>query len=156
MPDDRFDDSQRPRDARRAGGSDGERLADGLSAALASVGAENADDLVRPHVAKPHPDRARQFMPFAALKGYYDLVRDRERVVEPRREQTEDDVARISARLAALRKGDAVRAVHYVEREGSYIETRGGVSRIDPTFQTIVVGSTAISFSDLADIAPTP
>ena len=31
-----------------------------------------------PHVAKPSPHRARQFMPFAALKGYGDLTRERE------------------------------------------------------------------------------
>lgn len=31
----------------------------------------------RAHVARPHPDRARQFLPFAALTGYYDLVRER-------------------------------------------------------------------------------
>ena len=34
--------------------------------------------------------RARQFAPFAALRGYYDLVRERERVVEPRREMSEE------------------------------------------------------------------
>lgn len=27
-----------------------------------------------PHVAKPSPERARQFMPFAALKGYDSLT----------------------------------------------------------------------------------
>lgn len=31
-----------------------------------------------PHEAKPDPRRARQFMPFAALKGYGDLTRERE------------------------------------------------------------------------------
>ena len=110
------------------------------------------DGLVRPHVARAHPDRARQFMPFAALKGYYDLVRDCERIIEPRHEATEEDVARISARLADIRKGSIVRAVHYAEHEGSYVETSGAVARIDPTFQTMVVAGTSISFSDLADI----
>ena len=31
---------------------------------------------------RPRADRAQQFMPFAALKGYYDLIRERERVVD--------------------------------------------------------------------------
>ena len=115
----------------------------------ASAGAAGEE---RAHRARPHADRARQFMPFAALKGYYDLVRDCERVVEPRHEATEEDVARISARLADVRKGSIVRAVHYVEREGSYVETTGAVARIDPTFQTVVVAGTAIAFPDLADI----
>lgn len=41
--------------------------------------------------ARPHPDRARQFMPFAALKGYRELVRQQERIVangEPNRSCT--------------------------------------------------------------------
>ncbi len=31
-----------------------------------------------PHEAIPHPDRARQFMPFAALKGYHELAHSKE------------------------------------------------------------------------------
>ena len=31
-----------------------------------------------PHHAHPDPTRARQFMPFAALKGYHDLAYERE------------------------------------------------------------------------------
>ena len=29
----------------------------------------------------PRAGRAQQFMPFAALRGYYDLIRERERIV---------------------------------------------------------------------------
>ncbi|MBQ9955230.1 MAG: hypothetical protein IJO87_07350 [Eggerthellaceae bacterium] len=35
-----------------------------------------------PHVARAHPDRARQFMPFAALKGYHELAKSKELDVE--------------------------------------------------------------------------
>ena len=31
-----------------------------------------------PHIARPHADRARQFMPFAALKGYNELTHSKE------------------------------------------------------------------------------
>ena len=30
-----------------------------------------------PHVARPDPHRARQFMPFAAVKGYEELTHER-------------------------------------------------------------------------------
>ena len=42
---------------------------------------------------RPRADRAQQFMPFAALKGYYDLIRERERVAEPKRELTDEQKA---------------------------------------------------------------
>lgn len=31
-----------------------------------------------PHQAQAHPQRARQFMPFAALKGYHELAHSKE------------------------------------------------------------------------------
>lgn len=32
------------------------------------------------------PDRAMQFAPFAALKGYYEIVRRQERITQPKKE----------------------------------------------------------------------
>ena len=40
--------------------------------------------------SRRHADRARQFMPFASLRGYYDFIREQEREKEPRRELSED------------------------------------------------------------------
>ena len=31
-------------------------------------------------------DRARQFMPFASLKGYFDKIREQQRIKEPKKE----------------------------------------------------------------------
>ena len=31
-------------------------------------------------------DRAKQFLPFNSLKGYYDLIREKEKEVTPKRE----------------------------------------------------------------------
>ena len=58
------------------------------------------------HVSRRHPQmsrrqRAAQFMPFAALKGYYDLIRERERVAEPKREQAACDAEAAVARADA-------------------------------------------------------
>ena len=38
-----------------------------------------------------HADRAVQFAPFAALKGYYECVKLQERITEPRKELSEDE-----------------------------------------------------------------
>ena len=35
-------------------------------------------------------DRAKQFMPFAALKGYSEALRKKEEVVEAQKEQSDD------------------------------------------------------------------
>lgn len=41
-------------------------------------------------------NRAAQFMPFAALTGYYELVRKQEITVEPKRELTEEKALALS------------------------------------------------------------
>lgn len=57
-------------------------------AVLQAIEARIAADGV--HVARPHDDRARQFMPFAALKGYEELVAQREEVPEHIPENPDD------------------------------------------------------------------
>ena len=47
----------------------------GPCGAQTAAGAEAPlDPPVPPGIGRPHPDRARQFMPFAALRGYEELV----------------------------------------------------------------------------------
>ena len=101
-----------------------------------------------------HADRAAQFMPFAALTGYYDLVRERERVSEPRREPSEEEAARISAELAAVRKGQLVRVTHY-ERD-AYVTTEGIVTRIDLAARELTVVRRRIRFDDIWSVRPIP
>ena len=81
--------------------------------------------------ASSNVNRARQFMPFAALKGYYDLVDQKERLVEPRRDMSEEDALQLSCELAQIRKGSLVRVVHY--DQNAYVSTEGMVSQIDET-----------------------
>lgn len=95
-------------------------------------------------------DRAQQFMPFAALKGYYDLVRERERIVEPRREQTEDAVLRISRKLAQIQKGAMVLVTYY--DKDAYVSVQGLVSGIDTVARSLTVVKTRIAFEDILDI----
>ena len=99
---------------------------------------------------KMRAGRAQQFMPFAALKGYYDLVAAQERVEEPRKEHTEEDIARISQMLAQLRKGTVVKVRHY--EDGAYVTTTGAVTEIVPEYQTLRIIKQVISFEDIYDI----
>ena len=113
----------------------------------ASAGAAGEE---RAHRARPHADRARQFMPFAALKGYYELVRQQERVEQPRHQLTDEEALELSARLAALRKGNMVRVTYY--DQDAYTSIRGAVTRIDEPFRTLRVVMTDIPFDDILRI----
>lgn len=99
---------------------------------------------------KRRASRAAQFMPFAALTGYYDLVREQERIVEPRHELTEEEAVALSRAIMQMKKGDLVRVTYY-DRDG-YVARTGIVSDIELTFRRLHLGSLCIAFDDMRDI----
>lgn len=104
------------------------------------------------HVARAHPDRARQFMPFAALKGYGELVRSQERTEKPCPTMTDERAAELSAAVAQLAKGDAVRLARC--DRGRVVEEAGTVEEVDATLRTLRVSGRTISFDDLVSLEP--
>ena len=99
---------------------------------------------------KRRASRAAQFMPFAALTGYYDLVREQERIVEPRHELTEEEAMALSRAIVQTRKGDLVRVTYY-DRDG-YVARTGIVSDIETAYRRLRLGSLDIAFDDMRDI----
>lgn len=91
--------------------------------------------------------RAKQFMPFAALKGYEAALRQKERVVHPPIQLGEDAQEELDHTLRQLRPGDRVAAVYY--EKGDYLERTGLVSRIDTDGKRLWVAGTPIPFSSL-------
>lgn len=95
-------------------------------------------------------DRARQFMPFAALTGYYEIIKERERVAVPRRELSEEELQILSDKMNKVKKGDMVTVTHYIEYR--YEETTGLVSNIDTVYRTISIVKNKIPFDDIVDL----
>lgn len=96
------------------------------------------------------PDRAMQFAPFAALKGYYETVRMQERITEPRRDVSEEDAETISYTLNNLRIGVTVK-VRYYDID-SYTTITGVVAEINFPYRRLKVIKTAIPFDDIYSI----
>lgn len=100
-----------------------------------------------PHIARAHPIRARQFMPFAALKGHHELARSKERIPEPSRTMTEDRALELSQIIASLQKGDMARVTHY---EGdAYVVTTGIVSEVVEAHHLLRIVRKPIYFEDI-------
>ena len=99
---------------------------------------------------RPTHNRAAQFSPFAALRGYEDYVADAQRTVTPRRELCEDEAQRLSDILVSLSTTSYVRVTHYVTDR--YERTEGMVTEIDTVFRRLWVDGRAISFYDILDI----
>lgn len=123
---------------------------DGYAADGGAVGEGSPQGLDRPVPAglgRPHPDRARQFSPFAALRGYYDLVHERERVIEPRRPLSEEEARALDATIANLQRGVMVRAVFYEKDACRTIV--GTVSQVDMIYHDLWIVRTRIPFASL-------
>ena len=53
-------------------------------------------------------ERAKQFMPFAALKGYPDALRKKEKVIVPKMELSEEYEEELDRRLRQVRKNEVL------------------------------------------------
>ena len=95
-------------------------------------------------------DRARQFMPFAALTGYYEVIKQREKIIEPRKELSEDEAEILSSKLSKIQKGMLVTLTYY--KEDCYETLTGLVSNIDSIYRTITIVKTKIAIDDIYDI----
>lgn len=95
-------------------------------------------------------ERAKQFMPFAALKGHMEALCSREKIVVERCELSEEYKEELDCKLRQVRKNDIVTVVYFCKNE--YLQITGMVSKIDETARVFKVVNTKISFEDLYGI----
>ena len=91
-------------------------------------------------------DRAKQFMPFAALKEYYDLVREKEKVVVPKKIKGDYEIDVLNFKLAQLKKGMMITV------KDGYINTDGIITEVDNIFKRLRIVRTYINYDDIDDI----
>ncbi|MBR6706580.1 MAG: hypothetical protein IKI84_07875 [Clostridia bacterium] len=110
------------------------------------------------HVRMPRADRAKQFMPFASLRGFDDEIREREEVLEERRTPSEDEDAVKNARVNELARvissHPAVRVLLFVPSragsgEGKTVWVTGTASGYDPAERTVRLSGRKISLDDV-------
>lgn len=95
-------------------------------------------------------DRAKQFMPFAALKGYEEALREKEKIVVPRMELSEEMKEQLDRRLPLIRQNDIITVVYY--HQDQYLKLTGMVSRIDLDARILKIVNTKIPFGDIVQI----
>jgi len=104
--------------------------------------------VIRPKMTRE--DRAKQFMPFAALKGYPEALAKKEKIVVPKVEVSEEYAQMLDQKLRKVTKNDIITVVYF--SDGEYLKKTGMVSRIDETARILKVVNTKILFDDIYDI----
>ena len=95
-------------------------------------------------------DRASQFMPFAALKGFEEALRKKERIEVPKVTLAEDALEYMDYQLTLLQVGDMVTVTYY--DDGSYVKQTGLISKIQKDARYLTIVTTDISFDDIREI----
>ncbi|MDD6881535.1 MAG: hypothetical protein PUE18_08170 [Firmicutes bacterium] len=92
-------------------------------------------------------NRAKQFAPFAALKGLEEEMSGSEFNPDERRILAEDEICELNQKLCEIQPGDYVSIIHYHKQK--YIETKGTVKKTDLVKRAIIVGEYNIRISDI-------
>lgn len=104
----------------------------------------------KPKNKMPIEERAKQFMPFAALKGLPDALAAKEKITVPRIELSEETAEELDRQMHLLSKGKIATIVYFHKDE--YIKITGMVARIDETSRLLQIVNTKISFDDILEI----
>lgn len=97
-------------------------------------------------------DRAKQFLPFDAMKGLNEALRRQEELAErvEKVELGEEDTEAISSVLSRLSRGDRVNVTFF--RTGHYLTRSGVVSAFDQLRRLIVVDGETVPCEDILAI----
>lgn len=98
-------------------------------------------------------DRARQFLPFDALKGLKEALREKELEAEyeEKKELSEEECEKISNILNKVERGKILKIVYYKNRR--YVSYQGTVNKIDNIKKKLIFDDeTIICFEDILKI----
>lgn len=95
--------------------------------------------------------RAKQFLPFDALVGFREALKEKETEYEDKKELTEDSYEELENTLNRLEIGKKAKIKYYKNKK--YIEKTGVVTKIDYTKKRIEIGDEEnISVWDIVEI----
>lgn len=100
--------------------------------------------------SKKNADRAKIFLPFDALKGFREALKEKEKVIVSKIELTEEETDKLSRLLLQIKKRMMVKIVYF--KDGEYLELTGLVSSNDFVYKKIVIIETVIKYTDILKI----
>ena len=95
-------------------------------------------------------DRAKQFMPFSALKGLDEALAAKERQIVGKKELSEDKAELLTRKLTELKIGDKVSITYF--SGGVYVSCTGKVSKINTVNREVTIVKKPIPIDDIYDI----
>lgn len=104
----------------------------------------------KPKIKMSIEERAKQFMPFAALRGLPDALAKKEKILVPKIVLSPEMEEELDQRMHLLSKGNMATVVYF--QNGEYIKITGLVARIDETSRLLQIVNTKIRFEDILQV----
>lgn len=104
----------------------------------------------KPKNKMPAKDRAKQFMPFAALKGLPEALSAKEKITVLKIELSPEMAEELDRKMHLLQKGNMATVVYFHQDE--YLQITGMIARIDPICRLLQIVNTKINFDDILDV----
>ena len=95
-------------------------------------------------------NRATQFLPFDALKGFKEAIKEKEKIKVDKIILSSEDEEKLSYYLGQVKKMMMVELIYY--KSNNYIKIKGIVSQIDYINKTITIVKTKIKMEDILSI----
>jgi len=104
----------------------------------------------RPKTPMPIAERAKQFLPFAAVKGLPEALAKKEKNLVLKAEITEEQANMLNQKLCCIQKGLKVTVTYFCK--DTYIQMSGTVIQLDTIFRTIEIEDTMIKMDDILEL----
>lgn len=105
----------------------------------------------RPRAPMPNSERAKQFMPFSALRGLSAALAQKEKIYIPKREVSEEIADEIDRLMRTLNEGVLVDVMYY--KNGEYLHVGGEVEIFSKVSRILQVSGVKIPFDDIYRIS---
>ena len=98
-------------------------------------------------------DRAKQFMPFDALKGFREALEEKEKIEVIKKDLSEEVKEELSLKLNSLEIGDKIKVIYYKNKE--YKQIKGSLKQVNRYQRYIVVENKKIQMDNIFKIIDT-
>ena len=95
-------------------------------------------------------DRAVQFMPFDALKGFREALEQVEKFSEDKKEFSDDYFYVLNQKINKLKIGEKILIKHCYELE--YVETIDVIKKIDKVYKKLYLLNSVIEIDDIVEV----
>lgn len=99
---------------------------------------------------KTRASRAQIFQSFDALKGFREILKEKERVIVPKKILSEDDLAELDYKIHLVKIGMIIQVTYY--DKGQYIQIDGIVSKLNLDTKMIQIVKTKLDLKSIVDI----